>query len=103
MRIAGQLILAAALLILPFVSSCQLMTGDSIVETPQDTAFSNSMRERLLADKKVDLSGVTVKSSGGSVYLNGTVKSLDAREHAVKIAWGMQGVQTVVNHLKVGN
>lgn len=103
MKIAGQLMLAAALLILPFVFSCQMIKGDSIVETPQDASLSKSVRDRLLADKKVDLSGVKVESSSGTVYLNGTVKSLDAREHAVKIAWKVPGVQTVVDHLKVGN
>lgn len=95
--------LAGALLILPFVFSCQMMTGESIVETPQDMALSKSVRDRLLADKKVDLSGVKVESSGGTVYLGGTVKSLDAREHAVKITWEVRGVRTVVDHLKVGN
>ena len=51
-----------------------------IVETPQDEALSKSVRDRLLADKKVDLTGVQVVSSGGTVYLSGTVKSLDARQ-----------------------
>jgi osmotically-inducible protein OsmY len=46
---------------------------------------------------------VKVQSTGGAVYLNGTVKSLDAREHAVKLAWEVSGVKSVVNHLKVGD
>jgi osmotically-inducible protein OsmY len=103
MKIAERLIVAAALLILPLVLSCQTMTGDSIVETPQDAALSESVRDRLLEDKKGDLSGIKVQSSGGTVYLSGTVKSLDAREHAVKMAWEVRGVQSVVNHLIVGN
>lgn len=72
-----------------------------IVETPQDAALSKSVRDRLLADKKVDLTGVTVVSSSGAVYLTGTVKSLDARQHAIKLAWEVRGVQSVVNSLEV--
>jgi osmotically-inducible protein OsmY len=35
------------------------------------------------------------------VYLTGTVASLDARQQAVKIAWNVPGVQSVVNALEV--
>ena len=107
MKIAAQLVLAAALSILPFVFGCQTMKSESItvetpiVETAQDAALSKSVRDRLLADKKVDLTGVTVVSGGGTVYLSGTVKSLDARQQAIKIAWEVRGVQSVVNRLEV--
>ena len=52
-------------------------------------------------EKKADLTGVKVVSSGGTVYLSGTVNSLDARQRAVKIAWDAPGVQSVVNSLVV--
>ncbi len=70
-------------------------------ETPQDTLLSNSVRDRLLSAKTVDLSGVKVVSSSGTVYLTGIVRSLDARQQAVKIAWNVPGVQSVVNALQV--
>jgi osmotically-inducible protein OsmY len=49
----------------------------------------------------VDLTGVKVVSSGGTVYLTGTVESLDAREQAIKTAWDAPGVKSVVNTLVV--
>ena len=104
---APLLLLPAALSILPFVFACQTMRSESItvqtpiVETPQDEALSKSVRDRLLADKKVDLTGVKVVSSGGTVYLSGEVKSLDARQQAIKLAWEVSGVQSVVNTLEV--
>ncbi len=107
MKIAAPLMLALALSILPFVIGCQTMKGESTtvetpaVETPQDQALSKSVRSRLLADKKVDLAGVKVLSNAGTVYLTGSVKSLDAREHAIKIAWEVSGVKSVVNSLEV--
>jgi len=107
MKIAAQLTLAGALSILPFVYGCQTMSSESItvetptVETPQDEVLSKSVRDRLLADKKVDLANVKIVSSSGTVYLSGTVKSLDARQQAVKLAWEVRGVQSVVNTLEV--
>jgi osmotically-inducible protein OsmY len=73
----------------------------SATETAQDEPLSNSVRDRLLADKKVNLTRVKVVSSSGTVYLSGTVKSLNARQQAIKIAWNAPGVQSVVNALEV--
>ena len=106
MKIAGQLAFAATLSVLPLVLGCQTMRSEATVqiptaETPQDQALSKSVRDRLLADKKVDLTGIKVVSSGGKVYLSGTVKSLDARQQAIKIAWNAPGVQSVINALEV--
>lgn len=70
-------------------------------ETPQDQALSKSVRQRLSSVKTVDLSGVQVVSSRGTVYLTGTVVSLDARQQAIKLAWTVSGVQSVVNALEV--
>ena len=108
MKITAQFMRAAALSIVPFVFGCQTMTGDTTVEiptveTPQDQVLSKSVRDRLLADKQVDLTGVKVVSNGGTVYLSGIVKSLDARQHAITIAWEVRGVQSVVNSLEVQN
>ena len=104
MKIAAPLRLAAAL---AFVVGCQTMSSESItvqtpiVETPRDEALSKSVRDRLLSDKKVDLAGVKVVSSGGTVYLSGEVKSLEARQQAIKLAWEVGGVKSVVNTLEV--
>ena len=70
-------------------------------ETPKDALLSNSVRDRLLSAKTVDLSAVKVVSSSGTVYLTGIVTSLAARQEAVKIAWNVPGVQSVVNALQV--
>ena len=106
MKIAAHFGLAAALSILPLVFGCRMMRSEATVEiptaeTPQDQALSKSVRDRLLADKKVDLTGVKVVSSGGKVYLSGTVDSVEARQQAIKIAWNAPGVQSVINALEV--
>ncbi len=96
----------SVLAILLFVPGCQtakpaLDVPVPTAETPQDEALSKSVRDRLLADKKVDLTNVQIISNGGTVYLTGTVKSLDARQQAIKMAWEVRGVKTVVNSLEV--
>ena len=106
MRIAANVMLAARLSIVPLVFGCQMLSGGAAVEiptaeTPRDEALSKTVRDRLLADKNVDLTGVKVISNGGKVYLSGAVKSLNAREQAIKIAWEAPGVQSVVNSLEV--
>ena len=106
MRSTRQIVLFAALSMLPFGFGCQTMQSETAVaipaeETAQDQALSKSVMDRLLADKKVDLSGIKVVSNNGTVYLTGLVHSLDARQQAVKLAWEVRGVQSVVNSLEV--
>lgn len=71
------------------------------VENSQDEALSRSVREKLLNTSKVNLGAVNVISSNGTVYLTGTVTSLDERQQAAKIAWNAPGVEGVVNTLQV--
>ena len=94
------------MLVLTSVSGCQMIQSSTTVniptaETPQDEALSKSVLDRLLANKKADLSEIKVVSNDGKVYLSGTVKSLDARQQALKIAWESPGVRSVVNSLEV--
>jgi osmotically-inducible protein OsmY len=104
--ITAQLAIAVMCAVLLFGSSCQTTLTEAPVkiptsETPQDEALSKSVRDRLLSVKTEDLTPVRVVSTSGTVYLTGTVTSLDARQQAVKIAWTVPGVQSVVNALEV--
>ena len=106
MKIIAQFMIATALSSLPFALGCQITRSTATVEiptveTPEDQALSKSVRDRLLAVKVADLSGVKVVSNGGTVYLHGTVQSLDARQQAIKLAWEVPGVKSVVNSLEV--
>ena len=83
------------------VIGCQTITEMTRRESDKDAAISKAVKETLLKDKAVDLTDVDVRTTDGSVDLSGTVPSLEAREHAVKLAWKVAGVQAVVNHLEV--
>ena len=81
--------------------SCQMITEMTRRESDKDAAISKAVKETLLRDKTVDLADVDVRTTEGSVALSGTVPSLEAREHAIKLTWKVAGVQAVVNHLDV--
>lgn len=93
--------LAALLLLLPVAASCQAFFSQARLESPEEAAISKSVKARLAAEKSVDLTGVEVEARSGTVYLSGVVFSLAARERAVKLAWEVSGVESVVNHMKV--
>jgi osmotically-inducible protein OsmY len=101
MKFAPRIIAAKLLVIFSLVLGCQTISEITRVESDKDAAISKAVKERFLKDKAVDLTDVNVKTTDGSVDLSGTVPSLDAREHAVKLAWQVTGVQAVVNHLEV--
>ena len=101
MKVVPQVIATILLVSFSLVLGCQMISELTHRESDKDAAISKAVKENFLKDKAVDLTGVKVKTTDGSVDLTGTVPSLEAREHAVKLAWRVAGVRTVVNHLEV--
>ena len=101
MKIGPRIIAAKLLLLFSLILGCQTIIEMTRPESDKDAAISKAVKETLLKDKTVDLTDVTVRTTDGSVELRGTVPSLEAREHAIKLAWKVAGVQAVVNHLEV--
>jgi osmotically-inducible protein OsmY len=101
MKFIPQACAAKLLIIFSLGLGCQTITEMTRVESDKDAAITKAVKENFLKDKAVDLTMVNVKTTDGSVDLSGTVPSLEAREHAVKLAWRAPGVQSVVNHLVV--
>ena len=98
--------LVVAVSLMPTIVGCQT-TSDSITveapasETAKDAALSKTVRERLLTVNKAQFERIQVVSKDGTVYLSGLVPSLDARQDAIKRAWEIGGVQSVINRLEV--
>jgi osmotically-inducible protein OsmY len=101
MKFVRRVIAARLLLLFSLALGCQTITQITRIESDKDAAISKAVRDSFVKDKAVDLTSVNVKTTNGSVDLSGTVSSLEAREHAVKLAWRVAGVQAVVNHLEV--
>ena len=101
MKFVRRVIATNLLIIFSLVLGCQTITEMTRIESDKDAAISKAVKENFLKDKAVNLTSVNVKTTDGSVDLSGTVPTLEAREHAVKLAWQVTGVQAVVNHLEV--
>ena len=101
MKNVPRIIAAKLLLLFSLILGCQTIIEMTRPESDKDAAISKAVKETFLKDKAVDLTDVNVRTTDGSVVLRGTVPSLEAREHAIKLAWKMAGVQAVVNHLEV--
>jgi osmotically-inducible protein OsmY len=101
MKLVQRVIATNLLIIFSLVLGCQTITEMTRIESDKDAAISKAVKENFLKDKAVNLTSVNVKTTDGSVDLSGTVATLEAREHAVKLAWQVTGVQAVVNHLEV--
>ena len=101
MKNVPRIIAAKLLLLFSLILGWQTIIEVTRPESDKDAAISKAVKETFLKDKAVDLTDVNVRTTNGSVDLSGTVPSLEAREHAIKLAWKVDGVQAVVNHLEV--
>jgi hyperosmotically inducible protein len=67
-----------------------------------DAAITTAVKSKLLADPAVGGLKIDVDTSGGVVTLIGTVASRAEADQALKLARGTEGVDRVINKLKVG-
>jgi osmotically-inducible protein OsmY len=86
-KFVPQVTAAKLLVIFALVLGCQTITEMTRRESDKDASISKAVKETFLKDKAVDLTDVNVRTTDGSVDLRGTVPSLEAREHAIKLAW----------------
>jgi osmotically-inducible protein OsmY len=67
----------------------------------QDTRIESEVKARLVAQKDANLTRLGVVTREATVYLSGTVVSLDQKALAESVAKDVTGVKTVVNTLEV--
>jgi len=72
----------------------------TIKATPHD-AIEQKDVENALRRSAIDDSEISVKVSGTTVTLSGTVNSLYQKQEAARIAWNTPGILTVINELAV--
>ena len=93
--------IALLLTIVSLVSACQSLTGKSVGTNVDDSAITASVKTKLVADKPTNLTRVDVDTNRGTVYLSGSVDSVEQRARAEQLAWQAGGVKAVVNNLQV--
>ena len=108
-------ILSISLLFMLILTNCSIPVATGV--TTKAVTVSNSDRsigeyvddvliKAILKNSYFDQSekiffNVDVEVSQGRVLLTGTVDNIDLRIEATRIAWGVKGVQTVINEIQI--
>ena len=92
MRQLAGLLVAGALLV---------VAGCATIDPLEDTRIEAEVKAKLVAEKDANLTRLGVLSSGGTVYLSGTVESPEQKTQAANLASTVRGVRRVVNTLEV--
>jgi osmotically-inducible protein OsmY len=79
------------------VSNSDRSIGDFVDDVLIKTVLKNSYFDQ---SEKIFFN-VDVEVSQGRVLLTGTVDNIDLRIEATRIAWGVKGVQTVINEIQI--
>ncbi len=93
-------LLSIALLALLTLTACS-STGRTVGESVDDTTITATVKAKLAGEKMGTLTSVDVDTRHRTVYLNGVVPSEDLKQRAANIAWGVKGVQAVINNLSI--
>ena len=65
-------------------------------EAASDAAITAKVQSSFAADPLVSASAIGVTTSGGVVYLTGSVKSEQERQRAIQLVQGVPGVKEIV-------
>ena len=88
-------------LILTLGAGCQSLTGKTAGRHIDDATITAWVKSKLVSDKAVNITRVSVKTDRGIVYLTGSVETAAHREKVEKLTKSVDGVKSVVNHLKI--
>ncbi len=75
----------------------------SLGEFVDDTLIKTQIKNLYFDTNETIFFNVDVEVTQGRVLLTGTVENTDLRIEATKIAWGIDGVKTVINELQISN
>jgi len=90
---------AVALFTLP---GCAVTRGQSTVgEYIDDATITTRVKTRMVENKQVDASAISVETLDGTVMLSGFAKSSTEKQTAEDIARGVKGVKSVRNEIAV--
>ncbi len=113
----NRLIFIPIILIIFLLSNCTIPVATGVVTKAVTVSKSDisigefvddTLIKAILKNAYFDLNekiffNVDVEVSQGRVLLTGTVENIDLRIEATRIAWGVKGVETVINEIQVSN
>ena len=93
------LVAAAALIV---TSGCAVTRGqESTGAYIDDASISTTVKAKMVEDKNVDASAISVETLNGEVMLSGFAKNSTEKSTAESIATKVKGVKTVKNQIVV--
>ena len=75
----------------------------SIEEFVDDTIIETLIKNTYFDQNEKLFFNIDVEVSQGRVLLTGTIENIDLKIEATRIAWGVKGVQTVINEIQISN
>ena len=80
----------------------QTTTGETMKENAVDTKITTSVKSHLATNDKLHtLTQISVRTVDKTVYLTGSVPTLQEKSQAEEVASKVEGVQKVVNNLEI--
>jgi hyperosmotically inducible periplasmic protein len=87
---------------LALTSGCAVMRGqESAGSYVDDASITTSIKAKMVEDKSVDASAITVETLNGTVMLSGFAKDRLEKQTAENIAMKTKGVKSVQNNVVV--
>ncbi len=87
---------AVVLVGLVLVGCAAIASRQGAGEAASDASITAKVQSSFAADPLVSASAIGVTTSGGVVYLTGSVKSEQARQRAIQLVQGVAGVREIV-------
>lgn len=102
MKLRSTLTTALSIAVLVIASGCAVSRGqESVGAYVDDTAITTGVKSRMLENKEVDGTSITVETLNGTVMLSGFAKSANEKSTAEALAWKVKGVKAVKNEITV--
>ena len=102
MKIRSSLTLVAITAALISATGCAVTRQqESVGAYLDDTAITTSVKARMVDNKNVDASSISVETLKGTVMLSGFAKNATERTVAESLAWKTEGVKSVKNEIIV--
>lgn len=102
MKLNTKLIATLTMATMLAVSGCAVTRGqESVGAFVDDTAITTAVKARLLENKDVAGTSISVETMKGTVMLSGFAKDMTEKRTAETLAWKVEGVKAVKNEIAV--
>jgi len=78
------------------------VAAEKVKETAAEAALTSKIKAKMVLDDDVKARSIDVTTSGTTVTVSGTVRSVTEHDRAIRLARETSGVTRVVDHLSIG-